>query len=151
MRIYLDTCCYNRPFDDPANERVRIEIAAIQIIMARVGSGEWKLIGGDALSSEIMQNEDFERRRGALLLLSRAAEWVELSSDVLELGSKFESCGVRGMDSLHLASATKAGADVFLTVDSRLYRRARKLQNPRPVATMLPAEWLESLTGELGK
>ena len=26
MRVYLDNCCYNRPFDDQRQLRVRLEI-----------------------------------------------------------------------------------------------------------------------------
>jgi len=28
MRVYLDNCCYNRPFDDQSQLRVRLEIEA---------------------------------------------------------------------------------------------------------------------------
>jgi hypothetical protein len=52
------------------------------------------------------------------------------------------------MDALHLASATIGRADVFLTVDTRLYKRTQRLQSSHVVATHLPAIWLEGLTKE---
>ena len=30
MKLYLDTCCYNRPYDDRTQEKVYIEGEAIQ-------------------------------------------------------------------------------------------------------------------------
>ena len=37
MRIYLDNCCYNRPFDNQGDLRVRLETVAklaVQFMMA---------------------------------------------------------------------------------------------------------------------
>ena len=37
MRVYLDNCCYNRPFDDQTLTRVRVETIcklAVQLMMA---------------------------------------------------------------------------------------------------------------------
>ena len=37
MRIYLDNCCYNRPFDEQTQLRVRLETItklAVQLLMA---------------------------------------------------------------------------------------------------------------------
>ena len=32
-RIYLDVCCLNRPFDDQAQERVRLESEAVKSVL----------------------------------------------------------------------------------------------------------------------
>ncbi len=29
LKIYLDSCCYNRPFDDLSQERIRVESEAV--------------------------------------------------------------------------------------------------------------------------
>ena len=36
MRIYLDVCCQNRPYDDQSQDRVRVESEAVRRILARV-------------------------------------------------------------------------------------------------------------------
>ena len=33
MKLYLDTCCYNRPFDDQTQERIHLESEAILTIL----------------------------------------------------------------------------------------------------------------------
>jgi hypothetical protein len=36
MRIYLDNCCFNRPFDDQSQTRVRLEAEAKLEIQRRI-------------------------------------------------------------------------------------------------------------------
>jgi len=47
MKLYLDTCCYNRPFDDQAQERIHIESEAVLIIIERVRQKVDTIIGSD--------------------------------------------------------------------------------------------------------
>jgi hypothetical protein len=35
MKIYLDNCCYNRPFDDQTQERIHLESEAILTVLQR--------------------------------------------------------------------------------------------------------------------
>jgi predicted nucleic acid-binding protein len=148
MRIYLDCCCLNRPFDDRSQDRVRIEIAALEIIMERVANGTWILLGSDVLAAELEEIPDPERRHAVTALLLHAKEWIVTSPEVVDLASEFTAAGIDAMDALHLASATVGEADAFLTVDTRLYKRAQRVHDPKPVATFLPAIWLEGLTKE---
>ncbi|HPZ08922.1 MAG TPA: hypothetical protein PL110_12455 [Candidatus Eremiobacteraeota bacterium] len=41
MKIYLDTCCLNRPFDDQTQDRNRLEAEAIMIILLNLASDKW--------------------------------------------------------------------------------------------------------------
>ena len=61
MRIYMDLCCWNRPFDDQSQDRVYMESKAILSILARCASGEWELFGSDALEVEMSKSQDSER------------------------------------------------------------------------------------------
>jgi hypothetical protein len=40
-RVYLDTCCLNRLFDNLVQERVRLEAEAVVRIIARFAMREW--------------------------------------------------------------------------------------------------------------
>ena len=35
MKIYLDNCCYNRPFDDLSQERIYLESETILMILRK--------------------------------------------------------------------------------------------------------------------
>jgi hypothetical protein len=52
-RIYLDTCVWCRPFDQPANERIVLEAAAVKRLMNKVDSGEIVILGSSILLLEV--------------------------------------------------------------------------------------------------
>jgi len=62
MKVYLDTCCLNRPFDDQTQQRIRLESEAIMLVLAHMQSGEWEWIASDVLNYEVSQIADHERR-----------------------------------------------------------------------------------------
>ena len=43
MRIYLDNCCYNRPYDDQSQLLVSMEAQAKMMIQSMVKAGELEL------------------------------------------------------------------------------------------------------------
>ena len=43
MRIYLDNCCFNRPFDDQTHFRIRIEAEAKLYVQDLVREGRLEL------------------------------------------------------------------------------------------------------------
>lgn len=47
MKLYLDNCCYNRPFDDQTQERIHLESEAILTILQRGQSGIYSIIGSN--------------------------------------------------------------------------------------------------------
>lgn len=44
MKIYLDNCCFNRPFDDQIQIRIRLESEAKLKIQEEIQKGHVKLI-----------------------------------------------------------------------------------------------------------
>ena len=44
MKIYLDNCCFNRPFDDQGQIRVRLESEAKLEVQGRIMRGELDLV-----------------------------------------------------------------------------------------------------------
>lgn len=57
-RIYMDVCCFNRPFDDWSQPRIRLEAEAVLAIATRCQAGDWQLIRSTALESEIDRTPD---------------------------------------------------------------------------------------------
>jgi hypothetical protein len=62
MKVYLDACCLNRPFDNQNQNRIRLESEAILIILNRLHAHEWEWIGSEALEIEIKNTPNIERR-----------------------------------------------------------------------------------------
>jgi len=62
MRIYLDNCCFNRPYDDQTQIRIRIESEAKLFIQAKILAGEIELAWSYILDFENKANPFPERR-----------------------------------------------------------------------------------------
>ena len=54
LKIYLDSCCFSRPFDDLSEEKVRFEREAILSIISSCEAGVWDIFQSDALEDEII-------------------------------------------------------------------------------------------------
>jgi hypothetical protein len=61
MRIYLDNCCLNRPFDDQRQARIRLEAEAKLCIQQQVREGRIELAWSYMLDFENAANP-FEER-----------------------------------------------------------------------------------------
>jgi len=44
MNIYLDNCCFNRPFDDQSNQRIHLESETVKAILKQCEQKFWFLI-----------------------------------------------------------------------------------------------------------
>jgi hypothetical protein len=82
--IYLDVCCLNRPFDNQVQERVRLEMEAVLLILARCQSREWQMVGSEAINTEIAQTLDAERQQRLKTFASLATNNVIVSEQVEE-------------------------------------------------------------------
>ena len=144
-RVYLDTCCFNRPFDDQEQLRVRLESRAILIVVESVLRGDCALIGSDAIDAELAAIRDPKRRRRVMKLARAATEHVSIDAGGSRRQQLLEGMGFGVYDSVHIACAEAAGADVLLTTDDALIRRARRLQHQLAVRVANPVSWLEEI------
>lgn len=143
IRVYLDTCCFSRPLDDQSQLRVKLEAEAILQILAHVDRQEWTMIGSDAVKTELSAIRDPRHREHAESLAAGAMEHVQAGANVLRRVKALEGMGFGVYDSLHLAYAEAAGADVMLTTDDALVRRARRVQHQLGVLVANPLAWLK--------
>ena len=63
MKIYFDSCCYNRPYDDRAQEKIHLEGEAILAIISRCKQNDYEIIGSPVLDLEIDNIGDIEKKR----------------------------------------------------------------------------------------
>lgn len=115
MRIYLDACCLNRPFDDQTQDRIHLESEAVVLILQHVRSGNWEWISSEALNFEVGQTPDIERRQRVQSLLRYADHILLMDTSVVNRACELEATGFGIYDALHLAFAEHSDADVFLT------------------------------------
>jgi predicted nucleic acid-binding protein len=127
MRIYLDCCCLQRPFDDQTQPRIKVEAEAVLAILASVQAGDLSLLNSEALEFEIGRIPDDPRRNEVLAMTALADESLTVTEAVETLAKSLEDQGVRAIDAIHLALASTARADYFSTCDDKLLRASQSI------------------------
>jgi hypothetical protein len=63
MKIYLDICCFNRPFDDQSQLRIKLESEAKLKIQTDIQAGNFDLVWSYIFEGENEANPFEERKR----------------------------------------------------------------------------------------
>jgi predicted nucleic acid-binding protein len=145
MKIYLDACCLNRPFDDQRQPRVRLEAEAISLLLHKLHQHEWEWVGSEVLLYELGQTVDMERRERLLLLAGQSHHTVEITEEILKRAEELEASGFDSYDAIHLASAEQAKVDVFLTTDDGVQKTANRNEVVFSFVVANPVRWLEEV------
>lgn len=61
MRIYLDNCCYNRPYDDQSQIRISLETQAKLYIQDMIKRGQLELVTSYVLEFENSNNRSMQK------------------------------------------------------------------------------------------
>lgn len=147
MRVYFDTCCLSRPFDEQSSQRVRSEAEAVLLLLHRVIEGRWEMVISDMHATEVSFNPIAAKRRGVTRILALSRRCALLDRPTLELARTLGRHGIKGADAIHLACARAAEAHLFFTVDDRLYKRAAVVEECRPMIVANPRIWLAEQGG----
>ena len=139
--IYLDVCCLNRPFDDWTQPRIRLEAEAILAIIEQCQLSNWCLIGSTALASEIDRTPDPVRKQRVMDSLALAKTRIDVTGAMVQRATALTNFSFKRFDALHLACAEAAGADIFLTTDDRLLRKATLHRAELSIRVANPVIW----------
>jgi hypothetical protein len=90
MKIYLDVCCWNRPFDDQSQNRVRVEAEAVLSILEMADARQLEIAGSDIIDDELSQMPDDERREKVELLLTLAASHILLAAAIEQRAAELQ-------------------------------------------------------------
>ena len=124
MKIYLDNCCFNRPFDDQSQIRIRLESEAKLKIQVDIRDGKFELVWSYILDAENKANPFEERERAIREWKRHATMNIKEVAAVLEKAKYLVQRGIRGKDALHVACAIAAGCAYFLTTDDKLMSKS---------------------------
>ena len=138
MKVYLDSCCYGRPFDALSQDRIRREAEAVLAIIESVHVK----VACAPLFWEMAAITQVEKRARVNSLLSLARrEAVDAAAFSVRV-REIVGLGFRPMDSAQIACAELVAADWFLSTDDRLLRRAGRAAVSLKVAVANPADWV---------
>lgn len=125
LRVYLDNCCYNRPYDDQSQFSVNLEAQAKLHIQTQIRDGAYELATSDMRYYEIQQMPH-ELRKQAIEAFIEAHSSVHIGHERWEQvdfkATEIMKSGMKYKDACHIASAILAGCAYFLTADKRLLK-----------------------------
>jgi len=127
MKVYLDNCCFNRPFDDQSQIRIRIEAEAKLEIQEEIRAEKVQLVWSYILDYENNKNPYQERKERIKRWRKYAIGNMEESVEIIETAKELNEKGFHKIDSLHLACAIIAKCKYFLTTDDHILKHANLL------------------------
>ena len=123
IKIYLDNCCYNRPFDDQTYLKINLEAQAKLQIQTDIKNGKYDLVWSYISDYELSRNPFPDRKAAIEPWRGIASDIVrEESQDILEVAEMLKENGIKAFDALHISCAKNAGCDYFITTDKQLLR-----------------------------
>ena len=136
MKIYLDNCCYNRPYDTQSQTRIALETQAKLTVQEAIRQDKYELVSSYMLDYENSENP-YELRRTAIakFIEDNASEYVskDVKDKIEEIAKDIMDTGVKEKDAIHTACAIYSSCDYMLSTDIRLlkYKTDKiKLMNP---------------------
>ena len=126
MRIYLDNCCFNRPYDSQDSFIISMETRAKLHIQNGIKDGKYDMVCSYMLELENSQNRVAMKRDrikefqdsyfSYYVPIERREELQGKISEIMEYHISYK-------DATHLACAIYANCDYLLTTDIRFQRR----------------------------
>ena len=126
MKVYLDNCAYNRPFDDQRSTIIHIETEAKLAIQQMIKDNDITLIWSDVLDYENNDNPFEERREKIGEWEALASDRVEMNDEIVEKARMYMENGLRQKDAAHIACAVYGKGDYFITVDKKILNKPIK-------------------------
>jgi predicted nucleic acid-binding protein len=122
MKIYLDNSCFNRPFDDQSQIRIRLESEAKLRIQEEIQKGHVELIWSYILDYENNRNPFQERKDRINGWKKYATVYIQESNDLIGMANSLNKEGFPKIDSLHIACAVISKCEYFLTTDDKVLK-----------------------------
>ncbi len=140
MLLYLDSCCFNRPFDDLSQIRVRLEAEAVEWILEESRASRFTIVTSGYLSLELSRNPDPVKRADTLAMSGYSGLHVTVSESVACRAVKIENIGITGFDALHVAAAEAVRCDYLVTTDDGLLKKSKRHSSQLMVIILNPID-----------
>ncbi len=123
MRIYLDNCSFNRPFDDQSQLKVKLETEAKLSIQNDILNGKFELVWSYILEYENLQNPYQERKNAILGWKNLAKIDCDTNPEIIESANRIKKMGIKAKDALHIACAMDTKCEFFITTDIQILKK----------------------------
>ena len=122
-RLYLDNCCFNRPYDDQSNINIHLEAQAKIFIQNEILNKTFELAWSFMMDYEISSNPFFDRKIAFLNWKNIAIVDIEPINKILVKGKELSQKNIKRKDALHIACAIEGECEFFLTTDRKILNK----------------------------
>ena len=125
IKIYLDNCAYNRPFDNQSQIRIFLETQAKLHIQRLIADNKLILVYSYMSIFENNDNPHEGRNLSIADFLKHASLFVnyDKAEKVEAKAAQIMEFHIKNKDAIHIACAIEAGCDYFITTDDELGKR----------------------------
>lgn len=123
LKLYLDNCCFNRPFDDHSQLIVQLETEAVLYIQEGIKNETFELVWSYILDVENDVNSNKLRKSSIRTWRERSVVIVKPNEKLKQIAADLQLVGLHIKDSLHLACAIASQCDYFVTTDYRILNK----------------------------
>jgi len=123
IKVYLDNCCFNRPYDNQNDLLIFLETEAKLFIQDIIHSGKIMLIWSFVLDYENEANPFDERKHNIIAWKNLSIVDCNLCDTITDIATDLLKIGLRQKDASHIACAIYAGADYFITTDKKILNK----------------------------
>lgn len=125
MRVYLDNCSYNRPYDDQSQMRIHLETQAKLHIQDMIRHKQIELVTSYVLDFENSNNRSIQKKIAIEKFMKDYATFYvsnRRETDIANVADHIMRTGIKEKDAYHVACAVIAECDYFVTTDDRLLK-----------------------------
>jgi predicted nucleic acid-binding protein len=123
LKVYLDNCCFNRPYDNQNNLLVFLETEAKLFIQDLIYSEQLMLVWSFVLDYENEANPFYERKHSIAVWKKLSIIDCNLCTEIADIARNLLKTGLRQKDASHIACAIYANADFFITTDKKILNK----------------------------
>lgn len=142
FKIYLDNCCFNRPFDNQNQVRIHVETEAKLYLQKEIEKGNLLLVWSYIIDYENSANPYEIRRTSINKWKKKATAFITETDELFEKSEELTKHKLKAKDALHIACAIEANCDYFITTDDKIINKSDKIDgiiilNPTDILKVL--------------
>ena len=120
LKLYLDNCCFNRPYDNQSLIRNRLETEAKIYIQKLIIEDDYDLVWSYILDFENSKNPFRERKEEISTWRAVAKSRIMETEEILLRAENLQKLHIKSKDALHISCAIEEKCNYFLTTDDKL-------------------------------
>ena len=127
LKLYLDNCCYNRPFDDLKQEKICLEATAVEDILKLAIDKKLLIYKSIAIDFELSRISNGNKKRQVEDLYD-AMNLIDIpyNDTIKRRAIALKKYNIKYMDALHIAFAENANVDYMITTDKLLLNASKR-------------------------